>query len=175
MVKPVKFAHVVLDTNKYREMVEWYLTFLEAEVRHGNDLLTFLSYDDEHHRVAIVNRAKQDRVKGASGLAHIAYTYANVDDLFDQYTRLGAAGIKPVRMIHHGMTLSAYYADPDGNGVETQVDVMSMDQAEAFMAGPIFEANPIGILVDFDELIERHANGDPTIIDYPLPEPVVPR
>jgi catechol-2,3-dioxygenase len=168
MAKPIKFAHVVLDTNKLREMVDWYLTFLEAEVRHANDYISFLSYDDEHHRIAIVDRAKQDKVRGACGMAHVAYTYADVDDLFDNYTRLKAAGIVPVRMIHHGMTLSAYYADPDGNQVETQIDVMSMDEADAFMRSDVFRDNPIGILVDFDDLIERHANGDPTVTEYPL-------
>ncbi|MGF1595705.1 MAG: VOC family protein [Acidimicrobiales bacterium] len=174
MVKPVKFAHMVLDTNNYEAMVEWYSTFLDAEVRHGDEYLTFLSYDDEHHRIAIVNRAQHDRVPGSCGLAHVAYTYAGVDDLFALYRRLGAVGIRPVRTIHHGMTLSAYYADPDGNGVETQVDVLSMDEAEAFMRSDVFRANPIGILVDFDDLIERHAAGDPTVTDYPQVETSTP-
>jgi len=43
--------------------------------------------------------------------------------------------------------------------VETQVDSMTMDEADAFMAGPLFAANPIGIDVDFEALIARHRAG----------------
>jgi hypothetical protein len=36
---------------------------------------------------------------------------------------------------------------------------MTMDQADAFMAGPLFAANPIGIDVDFPQLIARYRAG----------------
>ena len=54
MSSPIKFAHIVLKTNKFPEMLAWWKDFLEAEARHENDFIAFLSYDDEHHRVAIV-------------------------------------------------------------------------------------------------------------------------
>jgi len=79
-----------------------------------------------------------------------------------------ARGVSPYWTINHGMTLSAYYRDPDGNQVETQFDSMTMEQADEFMAGPLFAANPIGINVDFEQLIERFRNGASveTITDY---------
>jgi hypothetical protein len=45
---------------------------------------------------------------------------------------------------------------------------MTMEQADAFMAGPLFAANPIGINVDFEKLIERFRAGVSveTITDY---------
>jgi hypothetical protein len=66
------------------------------------------------------------------------------------------------------MTISAYYRDPDGNQVETQYDAMSMDEADDFMNGPLFAANPIGINVDFDVLAERYRKGESvaSIVDY---------
>jgi hypothetical protein len=66
------------------------------------------------------------------------------------------------------MTLSAYYRDPDGNQVETQVDSMSMHEADEFMKGPLFEANPIGIDVNFEDLIARFKSGTSvaSITDY---------
>jgi catechol 2,3-dioxygenase len=42
--------------------------------------------------------------------------------LNDSYLRLRDAGIEPDICIDHGMTLSSYYSDPDGNRVELQVD-----------------------------------------------------
>lgn len=169
MASPIKFAHVVLKTNKYEEMVAWWCDFLGAHVRHGNDFISFLSYDDEHHRIAIARMPHlTDRAADTVGVEHFAFTYASLDDLFGQYERMKAAGIAPYWTINHGMTLSAYYRDPDGNQVETQVDSMTMDEADAFMNGPLFAANPIGINVDFDTLIARRRAGeaDASITDY---------
>jgi hypothetical protein len=77
-------------------------------------------------------------------------------------------GFLPYLTIHHGMTISAYYADPDGNQVEAQVDVMDMDEAEAFMNGPLFAENPIGRNMDFDALVDRMRSGEPlaSMTDY---------
>lgn len=160
MSSPVKLAHVVLKTSRFSEMVAWWKDFLQGEARHENDFIAFISYDDEHHRIAIANFPNlEERPANARGLEHFAFTYATLEDLFGQYERMKAKGCAPYWTINHGMTLSAYYRDPDGNQVETQFDSMSMEEAEAFMAGPLFAANPIGINVDFDVLVERWKNG----------------
>jgi len=39
--------------------------------------------------------------------------------------RLRELDILPVMCLDHGMTISMYYADPDGNGVEIQVDAFN--------------------------------------------------
>ena len=169
MASPIKFAHVVLKTKQYEEMVSWWCNFLGAQVRHGNDFLSFLSYDDEHHRIAIARMPHlADRAADTVGVEHFAFTYASLDDLFGQYERMKAAGIAPYWTINHGMTLSAYYRDPDGNQVETQVDSMTMEEADEFMNGPLFAENPIGINVDFDALAARHRAGEDaaSITDY---------
>ena len=169
MASPVKFAHVVFKSSRYRQMLDWWTDFLEASPRHSNDFITFLSYDDEHHRIAIANFPDlDDQNRNASGVEHFAFTYDSLDSLFGQYERMKAKGISPYWTINHGMTLSAYYRDPDGNQVETQVDSMTMNEADAFMAGPLFAANPIGIDVDFDNLINRYRSGESvrSITDY---------
>jgi catechol-2,3-dioxygenase len=169
MAPPVKFAHIVLKTRNYEEMVAWWCDFLEASVRHGNDMLSFLSYDDEHHRMAIARLPNlEDRNPKSVGVEHFAFTYADLDALLGQFERMQAKGVHPYWMIHHGITLSAYYRDPDGNQVETQVDVMSMDEADAFMHGPRFAENPIGKKVDFEALLARYRGGEAasSIVDY---------
>jgi catechol-2,3-dioxygenase len=169
MASPIKFAHVVLKSPRYAEMLEWWLDFLEGSVRYGNDFISFLSYDDEHHRIAIVNMPDlESRSPKSEGLEHFAFTYASIDDLFGQYERMKAKGISPYWTINHGMTLSAYYRDPDGNQVETQVDSLSMEQADEFMNGPLFAANPIGIDVDFEALNARRKSGESaaSLTDY---------
>jgi catechol-2,3-dioxygenase len=169
MASPIKFAHIVLKTSRYAEMLEWWKDFLEGDARHESEFISFISYDDEHHRVAIVNFPNlEDRAANACGTEHFAFTYASLDDLFGQFERMKARGISPYWTINHGMTLSAYYRDPDGNQVETQFDSMSMREADAFMAGPLFASNPIGIDVDFEALVARRRAGEDvtTLVDY---------
>lgn len=169
MASPIKFAHIVLKTSRYSEMLEWWKAFLEGEARHESEFISFISYDDEHHRVAIVNFPNlEDRAATSCGTEHFAFTYASLDDLFDQFERMKARGVSPYWTINHGMTLSAYYRDPDGNQVETQFDSMTMEEADAFMSGPLFAANPIGIDVDFEALVARRRAGEDvaTLVDY---------
>src|SRR3546814_5178524 len=89
----------------------------------SNELLAFLSYDEEHHRVAILNvPGLQPQPEGVVGVHHCAFTYATLADLMATYERLRDKGIRPVFPINHGPTTSMYYADPDGNQIELQVD-----------------------------------------------------
>jgi catechol-2,3-dioxygenase len=158
MARPVKFAHVVYQTRRYDEMIAWYKAVFEAEVVHQDPALAFLTYDDEHHRFAFANldmlNPEGGSERGEIGVNHVAYTYGDVGALLDTYARLRDAGIRPYWSIHHGITLSNYYCDPDGNRMEFQVDA-DLD----FMASDAFAANPIGIEVDMEALLARHRAG----------------
>ncbi len=164
MTAPSKFAHVVYNTHRFDEMIDWYVSVFDARIQHRDHRLAFLTYDDEHHRFAFVNLgpAPSDlppRPKVAVGVNHLAYTWNSIAELVDLYTRLKAMGIVPVRPIRHGLTLSLYYLDPDGNQMEFQIDVLTPDEANAFMAGPAFGANPVGESFDPDELAARFNAG----------------
>ncbi len=165
MTAPSKFAHVVYNTQRYEEMIAWYLKVFEARVQHRDAILAFLTYDDEHHRFAFRNlgplpdNATPPRLGQGVGVNHVAYTWQGLGELVALYKRLKADGIVPVRPIRHGLTLSMYYADPDGNLLEFQIDVLDPDAAAAFMAGPAFHANPIGEPFDPDELVARYEAG----------------
>lgn len=168
---PIKFAHVVLKTSRYRELLDWWLLVLDAKVRHGNDFISFISYDDEHHRLAIANiPGLSPADKGSAGVEHVAFTFGSLDDLLAKHETLKGRGVSPYWMINHGMTLSAYYRDPDGNQVEFQVDAMSNADADTFMNSAVFAANPIGIDVDFDELRARRLAGESSesLLAYPM-------
>ena len=122
----------------------------------------------EHHRFAFVNLAVlqpeggESERRGVIGVDHVAYTYASLDDLLDNYVQLKAQGIRPYWCIHHGITVSMYYADPDGNQMEFQVDCFdSNEKANAFMEGPDFAVNPIGVEYDPDEWLARLGAGEP--------------
>jgi catechol-2,3-dioxygenase len=166
MASPTKLAHLLYATRRYDEMVAWYRDVLEARIVSRDPALAFLTYDDEHHRIAIANlealRPGSDGPddRGTIGVNHVAFTYAGAGDLLTTYKRLKQAGIEPYWPVHHGMTLSLYYRDPDGNRLELQVDTCSAADAEAYMAAPAFAENPIGFAFDPDTLLARLEAGE---------------
>ncbi len=166
-IRPARFVHVVYRTRRFQEMIAWYETVFDATVRHQNPVLAFLSYDDEHHRIALINMAAvqpdaTETPRGIVGVDHVAYTYDTADDLLENYGQLKEKGILPYWCIHHGVTMSMYYADPDGNQMELQVDACATpDEANAYMDSPAFAANPIGVEYDPDAYLARLRAGTP--------------
>ncbi|KAF4439753.1 hypothetical protein F53441_12498 [Fusarium austroafricanum] len=55
VLKPVKLAHIVLRTNDFLRLSSYYQIFLQAQINFENDFMHLLTYDDEHHRIGIVN------------------------------------------------------------------------------------------------------------------------
>lgn len=163
MTAPIRLAHIVFRTMDLPNMQAWYCAVLDAHVVFANDKIAFLTYDEEHHRIALIAStflaAKPEAA--AVGFYHAAFTYAGLADLLDTYDRLSAQGILPWRTINHGPTMSFYYRDPDGNDIELQVDRFAdaLD-AQAWMAEEAFAANPIGLLVDPEDLRRRLRAGE---------------
>jgi catechol 2,3-dioxygenase-like lactoylglutathione lyase family enzyme len=160
-IAPAKMAHIVLRTNRYDEMIAWWKAVLELEPLHASPFITFLTFDEEHHRIAIARAPDlKDKLPNAVGVDHFAYSYASVGDLLSTVERLSANGIRPATSIHHGISLSFYYLDPDRNEVELQVDAFrTAAEVNAFLAGGAFTRNPIGVLFDVDALLKRWRRG----------------
>lgn len=171
---PTKLAHVVFQTNRMEEMREWYCTVLGGHVIYENAHLCFVTYDDEHHRVALIDfgpLAPRDLDGGGDlrfrptdqpGVHHVAFTFGSMGELLDNYTRLKGAGIRPFRSINHGPTTSMYYMDPDGNRIELQIDnFTTAEEGQAWMHSPAFDRNPIGVEFEPDELVKKFQAGVP--------------
>jgi catechol-2,3-dioxygenase len=167
LARPVKFAHVVYRTRRFSEMLEWYKTVFEARIQFENPALAFLSYDDEHHRFAIANMdvlnaggdlgSKRSEV----GVDHVGYTYASIGDLLENYAALKEAGVTPYWCVHHGITVSMYYADPDGNQMEFQVDCLpTMAESTRYMVES-FGQNPVGVEFDPEDWLVKYRAGAP--------------
>ena len=167
-IRPQKFVHVVYRTRRFERMLEWYQFVFDAKVQYQNPALAFLTYDDEHHRFALANldvlqpdgveTGKRDLI----GVDHVAYTYKSLEDLLVNYQQLKAEGIKPYWCVHHGMTVSMYYADPDGNQMEFQVDVFdSSEEATEYMCGPVNASNPVGVEYDPEDWLDQMRSGKP--------------
>jgi catechol-2,3-dioxygenase len=163
LIKPAKFAHFVLRVRNLEESIAWYETLLGMEMVHRAEQIAFMTYDDEHHRMALVQTPVQaEMAPGAPGLDHVAYTLNSLGDLLSTYKRLKAKGILPAWPINHGLTTSIYYQDPDGNRVEFQVENFETpEELRGYMESGAFAENPIGVGFDPEKLVERYENGDP--------------
>ena len=93
---------------------------------------------------------------------HSAFEYRGFEDLNSTYLRLREEGIEPDVCIDHGMTLSYYYKDPDGNHVELQIDDFGDWAASKEWMGTStdFAANPIGMFVDPARVAELVEEGE---------------
>ena len=155
-------------TSRFDEMIDWYETVFDATVQYRNPALAFLTFDDEHHRFAFANMSVINPSAAARELAtgigvnHVGYTYASLGDLLETYARLKELGVAPYWRVHHGVTLSLYYRDPDGNRMEFQVDCCAdAREAHAFMHSDAFAANPIGVEIDPEALLAQYRGGAP--------------
>lgn len=162
IVPPAKLAHFVLRTFRFEEMVDWYKLVMHARPAYENPGLSFLTYDEEHHRIAIVaipDLREQD--KSDVGLHHIAFTYDSLNDLLENYQRLKDLGIEPAWAVNHGPTTSLYYRDPDGNHLEFQVENFeTVEESTQFFFTEAFDINPIGVEFDPDQLRRRMLAGE---------------
>lgn len=158
-----KLAHIVLQTKELAPLKEWYLKVLDAHVVYENDFIAFLTFDDEHHRLAIMQMPTlTDRSPITVGMAHTAYTFTSLGALLDKYLDLKAVGIEPRAPVQHGVTTSLYYRDPDANMVELQIDNFATpDDATDYMKGPEYGADPIGPSFDPDAMVTALREGTP--------------
>ena len=158
------FHHVNLKTTRLQEMIDYYGTLVGAEVVFQDQVGAWLSNDRANHRVALlafpnfVDDAEKDT---RTGMHHSAFEYASFDEMMSSYVRLREEGITPAICLDHGMTFSYYYADPDGNNVELQVDNFGdwAKSTEWMRSSPEFKANPIGQFLDPEQVIADHQAG----------------
>jgi catechol-2,3-dioxygenase len=111
-------------------MVRYYTDSLGAHIQYENGTLVFLSYDDEHHRIALIQApgiqapGTQAKVQNTCGLEHIAFSLDSLSDLLLSYRQRKQKKILPLWPVNHGPTTSIYYSDPDSNEIETKTQMM---------------------------------------------------
>jgi catechol-2,3-dioxygenase len=168
MKKPIKrpvFHHALLKTARMQEMIDWYADVVGIEAVFQAPGIAFLSNDDANHRISLVGNSQfrdNPDFRKFAGMHHLAFEYGSIDDLLDTWQRLhDEFGYEPHVAVHHGMTLSFYYVDPDGNSVELQADVFGdWAKSKAFMRESAqFKADPVGKFVDPAKMVEARAAG----------------
>jgi catechol 2,3-dioxygenase len=152
-----RLHHVNLKTRRLDEMIAWYGTTVGMRVQHRFAGGAWLTNDGANHRLALLSppNLSDDPAKiQHTGLHHTAYEFATMDALLATYDRLKSSGILPHACLDHGMTMSMYFVDPDGNSLELQADVFGdWARSTAFMHTADFERDPIGTPFDPDEVL----------------------
>src|SRR5271157_3639702 len=159
-----KFHHVNLKTTRLQEMVDWYRTLIGMDVQFQADDGAWLTNDGANHRIALlafpvfVDDPEKDT---RTGMHHSAFEYDSFEELNASYLRLSEAGITPDICLDHGMTVSYYYKDPDGNFLELQCDIFGdwAKSSEWMRVSDEFHANPIGTFVDPALVAQAAAEG----------------
>jgi len=151
-IVPARMAHLVYRYARRAETVAWYMKLFQANLVFEDDVLTFITYDDEHHRLAFFNMPDVPPKAGeTAGVHHVAYSYSCIGDLLATYVRLKPLGILPFWCINHGPTTSFYFRDPEGNDIELQAD--NGEDPAAYFHSEAFAKNNLGVEFDPDELV----------------------
>ncbi len=119
----LSWSHAVLYVQDLDKMLDFYTKVLGFEVTDrgpvGPDApeIVFLSQDvDEHHQIAMLPVRQDD--KPSNSVNHFAFRVDKFTDVTDLNAALaGMEGIN-VGPLSHGNTLSIYFNDPEGNGIE---------------------------------------------------------
>lgn len=165
-VSPSSIGHFGIRTtpDRFEEMVKWHLAFFGGRCVLRNEKAAFIAWDDEHHRMVIVNDPSHKQLENratAATVYHIAFTLNSLSELATSYEEKKAHGILPHWPVNHGMSTSMYYYDPDGNEFEMQVNNFdTSEEALEFMATDEYKQNPIGVDIDVDEFLRRVRSGE---------------
>ncbi len=164
VIKPA-FHHVTLKTSRLQAMVDWYRVVVGVEVTFQDANNAWTSNDAANHRIAFLSvpglEDDTEKVKH-NGIHHTAFEYASFDDLMSSYARLKTEGILPGFCLDHGLTISLYYRDPEGNYVELQSDNFGdWQKSTHFMrTSADFQSNPIGSFFDPEKVWLAHEAGE---------------
>jgi len=163
MIKP-KLHHVTIKTSHLDGMIAWYELLIGARVQFKDQTAAWMTNDDANHRIAFlaVPGLEDDAQKiRHNGMHHCAFEYDSFADLMASFDRLRKAGVLPAFCLDHGLTISLYYRDPDGNFVELQSDNFSdwKLSGEFMRTSADFAANPIGTFFDPVRVYEAFQSG----------------
>ncbi len=163
IIKPA-FHHVTFKTSRLAEMVAWYGTVVGARPTFQDANNAWTTNDEANHRVAFLSTpglGDDPDKRSHNGIHHSAFEYESFADLMSSYARLRDEGIEPAFSLDHGMTISIYYKDPEGNFVELQCDSYGdwRQSSEWMRSSPDFAANPIGTFFDPERVYQAHKGG----------------
>ncbi len=163
VIRPI-FHHVTIKTSHLQAMVDWYVKVIGAKVNFQDANNAWTTNDEANHRVAFLSApglADDPDKSHHNGMHHSAFEYASFGDLMSSFERLREEGVLPAFCLDHGLTISLYYKDPEGNFVELQSDNFDnwARSSEFMRTSKDFQSNPIGTFFDPAKVSQAFASG----------------
>jgi catechol 2,3-dioxygenase len=155
MIKP-KLHHVTIKTSHLDAMVTWYGLVIGAQVQFRDANAAWMTNDGANHRIAFLSvpGLSDDTAKVQhNGMHHCAFEYDSFGDLMSTYDRLRKVGVEPAFCLDHGLTISNYYKDPEGNFADWKLS------SDWMRTSPDFAANPIGTFYDPARVYDAFKSG----------------
>ncbi|MCC9204119.1 VOC family protein [Arthrobacter sp. zg-Y769] len=163
-IRAPKLHHATFMTMEIDPMVKFYEAVCGLQPIFYSENAAWLVNDEANHRIALL------RIPGtvppvdkphSAGIHHTAFEYPDFDSWLDNYVRLRDQDILPAFNMDHGMTMSMYYTDPDGNGIEIQVDNFHDwgKSSEWMWASREFAEDQLGPQFDPDKLVAAREAG----------------
>lgn len=134
------WSHAVLRVRELEPMLDFYTGVMGFSLSDRGPMggpdapeIVFLSQDeDEHHQIAMVPMRDES---ASTSLDHFAFRVGSFDEVKDLNRQLTERDVA-VLPLSHGNTLSLYFNDPEGNGLEV------------FWDTPWHVAQPAGVVWD---------------------------
>lgn len=122
---PTHFGIFVTDVERMVSFYKEVFDMVETDRGVGKTFkapLVFLSASpDQHHQLVIAGGRPTEAT--FSTVMQISFAVPAIQDLRDIRARAEARGASRVLPLNHGNALSVYFADPEGNTVETYIDM----------------------------------------------------
>ena len=119
----LSFSHIVLYVSDQSKMLDFYTRILGFKVTDQGPLaegapdIVFLSNDpEEHHQIAMIQVRQDD--KPSNTLNHFAFRVERFEEVIELNRTLQEITGIDVNPLSHGNTLSIYFNDLEGNGIE---------------------------------------------------------
>ncbi|SRR5579875_269550 len=131
MINPDRIGHVVLKIRDLKRSQQFYTEVLGLELMFEMPGMAFLaSHRRDHHELALMEVGAGAPAPTGSqvGLSHVAFRLADEAELIKAYRELKERQVPISFTVHHGITKSVYFLDPDGNQLEVYCDVAPQDR-----------------------------------------------
>ncbi len=119
----LNWSHAVLYVHDLDKMLDFYMNVLMFQITDRGPLgdgapdIVFMSQNpEEHHQIAMVPTRKDE--KPSNTVNHFAFRVGSFDDVKVMHERLQPIDGINIGPLSHGNTLSIYFNDPEGNGIE---------------------------------------------------------